>query len=180
MDSKDLIPILLSSAALVFSILTWYFAYFHRRTKAILCYVSREFGGGVNDASMTRELTYSFSNTGEQSVYVKGVSVLVGDSPLGPLRHSSSYDVIKVNKVHPFIVSPGQIETFTLIHDNNDERLHENEDNEKFTIVHLEVISANGVRYEMSHDISKLGPIGPEAKNRIWKSISLGKCRYNS
>lgn len=65
MDSKDLIPILLSSAALVFSILTWYFAYFHRRTKAILCYVSREFGGGVNDASMTRELTYSFSNTGE-------------------------------------------------------------------------------------------------------------------
>ncbi|MBO1894211.1 hypothetical protein HNW13_000125 [Shewanella sp. BF02_Schw] len=179
MDLKDLIPIVLSALALLLSAMTWFLAYFHRRSKAILCYVKREFGVDDNGSLCKRELTYSFSNTGEQSLYVKVVNLLVGESPLGPLRHSSSYNIIQTNIIQPFISNPGQIETFTLIHDLGDKRLPDDDDKDKFTIVQVVVISANGKRYEMSHDISKLGPVGPEAKDLIWKSASLGKCKYN-
>ena len=38
----------------------------------------------------------------------------------------------------------------------------------------VEVISANGKRFQIAHDISNLGPSGPELKDKIWRGVLLG------
>ncbi|GEK16228.1 hypothetical protein [Aliivibrio fischeri] len=177
MEFKDLLTILVSVLALIMSMFAFYFSQFHKPSSGVLTYCSRYFGLGSKDKGMTRELTYTFSNTGKQGLYIKDVSILLGESPLGPLRHPSSYLIISTDPIKPCVLLPGEIKEIQLIHEIHYDVPEEYENLEnKFTIVSLQVISADGKRYEVSHDISNLGPTGPELSDKMWQGVSLGKC----
>jgi len=173
MELKDIISISMSMIALLLSSLAIYFSYWNKSTKALLCLNSRLFDclGGKT----IRELSYTFSNIGNQELYIKDISLLRGQSPLGNLKHESSYLVIPSNEVNPFVIKPGEIRTFMLSH-NVKYGLPSDYDElkNKYIVVSLEVISANGKRFQITHDITTLSASGPDLKDKIWEGISLG------
>lgn len=174
MGWKDIISLGVPVLTLIISIFALYFSYWHKTAKAILCLNSRFFdplGGKTN-----RELNYTFSNIGNQELYVKEIALLRGESPLGHLKHKSSYLEIITDTIKPFVIKPGEIISFTLKHDANyNLPLDYNEELNKYIIVSLEVIYAFGKRYQVTHDISDLGSTGPDIRNKIWKGVPLGK-----
>jgi hypothetical protein len=108
-------------------------------------------------------------------LFVKDVSLLRGQSPLGNLKHSSSYLVIPSNHIDPFIIKPGEIKLFILSHEVDYELATDyDEELNKYILVSLEVISANGKRFQVTHDISNLGPSGPDIRDKIWAGVPLG------
>ncbi|MDN3407061.1 hypothetical protein [Pseudoalteromonas sp. APC 3218] len=115
------------------------------------------------------------SNTGNQELFVKDVSLLRGESPLGNLKHSSSYLVIPSNHIEPFVIKPSEIKSFMLSHEVDYELAPDyDEELNKYILVSLEVISANGKRFQVTHDISNLGPSGPDIRDKIWAGVPLG------
>lgn len=169
----DYIPHFFSFAALAISILALYLSHWHKSSKAILCLNSRLFN--CIGKKTKRELSYTFSNTGNQELFVKDISLLRGQSPLGNLKHNSSYLVIPSNIVEPFVIKPGEIKSFMLSHEVDYELAPDyDEVSNKYILVSLEVISANGKRFQITHDISNLGPSGPDIKDKIWAGVPLG------
>ncbi len=177
MEDKDIITLGISIVAVLISCFTLYLSHFRRSTKGVLTLCSHYFCQSTDENGFARELTYTFSNTGQQELFVKETSVLLGASPLGPLRHDSVYLNIDIYDKERYIVKPGQIKVFTIQYDL-DFPLPPDLDRtvDKFTIVSLEVISANGSRYEVSHNISDIGPTLPGIKDKLWKGVMLGKC----
>jgi hypothetical protein len=174
MGLKDIITIGISFIAIVISVIALYMSHWHKSSKAILCLNSRFFDciGEKNN----RQLNYTFSNTGNQELYVKDISLLRGQSPLGNLKHHSSYLEIPSNCVEPFVIKPGEIKAFTLTHDlKYDLPPDYDEKQNRYILVSLEVNSANGKRFQVTHDVTNLGPSGPDVKDRIWSGVSLGK-----
>lgn len=172
-ELKDIISIGISIFALAISVVAMYLSQWHKSSKAILCLNSRLFDclGEKN----RRELSYTFSNIGNQELFVKAVSLLRGQSSLGNLKYKSSYLEIPFNHIEPFVIKPGEIKHFMLSHDvqydlppDYDETLN------KYILVSLEVISANGKRFQAVHNIANLGPSGPELKDKIWSGVTLG------
>ena len=83
--------------------------------------------------------------------------------------------MIPSNLIEPFIIKPGEIKTFTLTHDlQYGVEPDYDEDLNKYILVSLEVISVDGNRYQVVHNISDLGPSGPDIKDKIWRGIPLG------
>ncbi|WP_231659138.1 MULTISPECIES: hypothetical protein [Pseudoalteromonas] len=169
----DFIPYYIALTSIVISLIALYLSHWHKSSKSVLCLNSRLFG--CTGKKTTRELSYTYSNTGNQELFVKDISLLRGQSPLGHLKHNSSFLVIPSNSIEPFIIKPGEIKTFMLSHDlqydvgpDYDEALN------KYILVSLEVISVNGGRYQVVHDISDLGPSGPDIKDKIWRGVPLG------
>lgn len=163
-----------SVGALLISLAALYFSQWHSSAKAILCFNSRFFDcvGEKTD----RQLNYAFSNTGNQELYIKDVALLLGPSPVGHLKYDAPYLEVAINRVEPFVLKPGEIRPFTILHDAAYEPPKGSVANEyRYTLLSLEVISANGKRYQVTHDISELGPSGPELKHPIWKGVPLGK-----
>ncbi|MDE1301838.1 hypothetical protein L9W85_17845, partial [Vibrio aestuarianus] len=177
MEFKDIITIVVSVAAFVTSCFAFYYSHIHKPSSAVLTFCSRYFGFATQEKGMTRELTYTLSNTGKQGLYIKDVSILLGASPLGPLRHPSSYLVIDTDRIEPCVLEPGDIKEIKLVHETN---YHIPEEygalDKQFIIVCLQIISADGKRYELSHDITELGPTGPELSHKMWQGVPLGKC----
>jgi hypothetical protein len=173
MEAKDIISISISVIALAASMIAIYLSHWHKSSKAILCLNSRLFDC-LNEKTK-RELGYTFSNTGNQELFVKDVSLLRGQSPLGNLKHESSYLIIPSNHIEPFVIKPGEIKSFMLSHEVRYELSPDyDEELNKYTIVSLEVISANGKRFQVTHDITRLGPSGPDIKDKIWQGVPLG------
>ena len=173
MEVKDIISIAISVVALVASLIAIYLSHWHKSSKAILCLNSRLFDC-LNEKTK-RELSYTLSNPGNQELFVKDISLLRGQSPLGNLKHDSSYLIIPSNHIEPFVIKPGEIKSFMLSHDVQYELAPDyDEEINKFTIVSLEIISANGKRFQITHDISRLGSSGPDIKDKIWQGIPLG------
>jgi len=173
MELKDIISISISVIALVASVIAIYLSHWHKSSKAILCLNSRLFDC-LNEKTK-RELRYTLSNTGNQELFVKDVSLLRGESPLGNLKHSSSYLVIPSNHIEPFVIKPSEIKSFMLSHEVDYELAPDyDEELNKYILVSLEVISANGKRFQVTHDISNLGPSGPDIRDKIWAGVPLG------
>jgi len=169
----DYIPYYIAIASIAISLLALYLSHWHKSSKSVLCLNSRLFG--CEGKKTTRELSYTYSNTGNQELFVKDISLLRGQSPLGHLKHDSSFLVIPSNLVEPFVIKPGEIKTFMLSHDlQYDVGLDYDEVLNKYILVSLEVISVDGSRYQVVHDISELGPTGPDLKDKIWRGVPLG------
>jgi hypothetical protein len=169
----DYIPYFIALTSIVISLLALYLSHFHKSSKSVLCLNSRLFG--CVGKTTTRELSYTYSNTGNQELFVKDISLLRGQSPLGSLNHNSSFLVIPSNLVEPFVIKPGEIKTFMLSHNfQYDVGPDYDEVINKYILVSLEVISVDGSRYQVVHDISELGPTGPDLKDKIWHGVPLG------
>ncbi|MGL0940511.1 hypothetical protein [Vibrio vulnificus] len=177
MEFKDIITIGVSAAAFVTSCFAFYYSHLYKPSSAVLTFCSRYFGFATQEKGMTRELTYTLSNTGKQGLYIKDVSILLGASPLGPLRHPSPYLVIDTDRIDPCVLEPGDIKEIKLVHETNYHIPEEYDALDKqFILVCLQIISADGKRYELSHDITELGPTGPELSHKMWQGVPLGKC----
>lgn len=164
----------ISIFALLISLTSLYFSQWHKSAKAILCFNSRFFD--CVEEKMERQLNYALSNIGNQELYIKDVALLIGPSPAGHLKYDASYLEVPTNRIEPFVLKPGEIRPFTILHDASyqpPQNLVASE--HKYTVLSLEVLSANGKRYQVTHDISDLGPTGPELKHPIWKGVALGK-----
>jgi len=173
MGIKDLSGVVISVFALSVSMIALYLSHWHKSSKALLCLSSRFFDAAGDTTK--RELNYTFSNVGNQELYIKHVSLLRGPSPLGNLKDDSAYLEIPSNVVEPFVIKPGEIWPFTLSHDATYSHSSEyDRKSYKYTIVSLEIISANGNRYQVVHDITVLGPSGPDMKDKIWRGVPLG------
>ena len=169
----DYIPYFVSFASIVISLVALYLSHWHKSSKAVLCLNSRLFD--CLDNKTKRQLSYTFSNTGNQELFVKNISLLRGQSPLGNLKHSSSYLVIPSNAIEPFVIKPGEIKSFMLSHEvKHDISPDYDKELNKYIVVSLEVISANGKRFQVTHDISNLGSTGPDIKDKIWAGVPLG------
>ncbi len=173
METKEILSLLISTVALVVSGFALYFSHWHKPAKAILCLNSRLFDC-VN--GQKRELHYTISNNGSQELYIKEICILRGKSPLGNLRSDSSYLEIPTDETASFILKAGEIKAFTLKHELN-YALPPGyfEKKNKYILVCLEIISSAGKRFQMVHDISDLGPSGPDIKDPIWSGVPLGK-----
>ena len=170
---KDIITIAISILALTISSAVLYLSHIRKSSKAILCLNSRLFDclGKITK----RQLSYTLSNTGNQELFVKNIELLRGQSPLGHLKHETSYLVIPSDIIETFVIKPGEIKALMVSHDVNYDLPPEYDgDLNKYIIVSVEVISANGKRFQIAHDISNLGPSGPELKDKIWRGVLLG------
>ncbi|MFP3343026.1 hypothetical protein DFO83_103283 [Idiomarina loihiensis] len=162
-----------SVGAFLVSLIALYLSHWHKSSKAILCLNSRFFD--CLSEKTNRELNYTFSNTGNQELYIKDIALLMGPSPLGHLKHDAPYLEVPINHLDPFVLKPGEIRPFTVVHDAAYRPPKESDPNQhRHTILSLEVISANGKRYQVAHDISELGATGPALKHPIWKGVPLG------
>ncbi len=173
MELKDIISISISVIALAASVIAIYLSHWHKTSKAILCLNSRLFDF-LNEKAR-RELSYRLSNTGTQELFVKDISLLRGQSPLGNLKNNSSYLIIPSNHIESFIVKPGEIKSFVLSHEVDYALAPDYDENKnKYILVTLEIISADGKRFQIVHDISNLGPSGPDIRDKIWAGVPLG------
>lgn len=182
METKDYLTIGISLVALLFSMLSIYFAHFHKPSSAVLSLIDRNYSAelivaGEVVSKSKRHIYYCLCNTGRQSLYVKEVSMLRGPSRLGNLRDSRSYFVLKhKDKIKPFVIEPGEVVPFELTHDMDySSSLKIVPGINDYELVSLEVISANGKRYQMCHDITRLPTHGLEVEDPLFDGVSLGK-----
>jgi hypothetical protein len=162
-----------SVGAFLVSFMALYLSHLHKSPKAILCLNSRFFD--CLSEKTNRELNYTFSNAGNQELYIKDIALLMGPSPLGHLKHDATYLEIPISRLDPFVLKPGEIRPFTVVHEAAYRPPKESHPNQyRYTILSLEVISANGKRYQVAHDISELCATEPALKHPIWKGVPLG------
>lgn len=182
---------LLSGGAFAVALAGFYFSHVHRRSGAVLILLSRRFAAerrrltDATDASgdniweavsvQTRHLKYSLSNTGKQVLYVKSIDLMRGPNARGNLKSDVFFDVIPSQQVEPFLISPGEIKIIDICHATN-YQFPEGYDLQinSYELVSLEVVSADGDRYQICHDISRLGGSGPDIHDPLWDGVTLG------
>lgn len=170
----------ISICAFATSLLAIYLSHWHKPSKGILCLNNRLFN--FSDRKMHRELNYVLSNVGSQELYIKEISLLMGPTPKGNLKDKDGrYIDVPKTPIVPFVLKPGEIRPFTIKH-AADYKPDEGTDSKKnkYTLVSIEIIAANGKRYQIAHDISDLGPKGPELDDPIWNGVPLGKAISSS
>jgi hypothetical protein len=190
LDTKDLVTLTVSGAALIVSLASFYFSQFHKPSGAMLILLSRTISPerwqhvpGVSDYLPTRRLIsptlrhlkYSLSNTGKQALYVRSVDLLQGPDRRGHMTSHHSYLVIPIGYVEPFLLDPGEIHVIDIDHELN-HNFGETHDADKYCyqLVSLEVVSADGNRYQICHDVTDLGTAGPDLHHPVWDGTALG------
>lgn len=192
MDPKDWLTLSLSGAAFAVALASFYFSHIHRPSGAMLILLEQLFsperrkltddkdeqGNNIWVATsvQTRNLKYSLSNTGKQALYIKAVELLRGPDIRGHLKGQGSFTIIPSGPVEPFLLESGQIKIIDIIHATSNQ-FPSNFDFEVncFEVVSLEIVSADGNRYQICHDITNLGPAGPDIHHPIWDGVTIGR-----
>jgi hypothetical protein len=187
METKDWLSLVLSGVALFVSALALYFSNFHKPKSALLVLLSRSFSGQTSkyiyddsqpsvpvakvDVPPKTFLSYSLSNTGKQALCIKSVNVLGGESYAGNLKDGFEYLCFKMKEIPSFILKPGEMRVLEVEFETN---LNSKSGTfPRYTICSLEVVSASGDRYQMSHDISHLHD-ATSIHHPLWDGIALG------
>ncbi|MEW9905263.1 hypothetical protein [Pseudomonas putida] len=191
MEVKDIMTLGLSGGALLVSLAALYFSQLHKPSSAMLILLERtyspevvalKFGDDIFSvpkerlvSPAMRHLRYTLSNTGKQALYIKSVEILKGPDKRGNLRSCHSFTIAYESDMESCLLDPGQI---LPIHINHpiDFNLPNDFDYEfnAFELVSIELISADGSRYQICHDISELGTSGPEFHHPLWDGVALG------
>lgn len=99
-----------------------------------------------------------------------------GPSLAGNLRDPRSFFVLKCNRIKSFVINPGEVVPFELNHDNDySSRLEIVDGINNCEMVSLEVLSADGKRYQICHDIGRLTFSDMDVNDTIWSAVPLGK-----
>ena len=191
MTEKDWLTVGLSLAAFIVAGASFFFSHVHRPSRAMLILLERTFSPGIMSASLSggesftvqdeiqtpiiRHLKYSLSNTGKQALYVKDVEVLVGPDTLGNFRSKGSFAIVPSNEIQGFLLEPGDIKVIEIDH-SVDFFFGDHFDYQKncHQLVSLIIVSADGSRYQICHDITSLGASGPDFNHPIWDAQKLG------
>ena len=191
METKDIVTVGLSAAAFIVSLLSFYFSQIHKPSGAVLILLERTFSPAtfvfipnsspyspaerrLNTPQM-RHLTYTLSNTGKQTLYVKNVELLQGPNARGNLKSHKPFVIIPSSEVEPFLLSPGSIQPIRIDHETDfDLRSDYPSDEYCYQLVSLEIVSADGNRYQICHDVTKLASSGPDLHHPLWDGTPLG------
>lgn len=191
MEVKDVMTLALSGGALLVSFSALYFSQLHKPSSAMLILLERTFSPevlalkfGDDICSVPKErvvspairhLRYTLSNTGKQVLYIKSVEILKGPDKRGHLRSCHPFTIVYESEMGSCLLEPGKILPIQISHPI-DFRLPNDFDYEfnAFELVSIELISADGSRYQICHDISELGASGPEFNHPLWDGVTLG------
>lgn len=180
---EDKLTLLISGGAFFLSILSLYFATWHKPAAAVLNLVERTYSPSVIDLKsgnqtipQMRHLVYTLSNTGNRALYVKSVLLLRGPNALGYFHSHESFPVVPTNRIEHFVLPIGEVRVLNIDHETECLKHYpfQNGNNDK-ELVAVEVIGANGHRYLIVHDITCLGSSGPEIHHPIWDGVTLGR-----
>ncbi|MHA4978003.1 hypothetical protein ACX0K2_16105 [Pseudomonas extremorientalis] len=191
MEPKDWLTLCLSGAAFAVASASFYFSHIHRPSGVMFILLERLFSAErsrltddkdengnnvwVTISPQTRNLKYSLSNTGKQALYIKKIELLRGPDKRGHLKAQGSFTIIPSNYVEPFLIEPGEIKIIEIVHATN-YQFPSNYDFEKncYELASLEVVSADGNRYQICHNITNLGATGPDIHHPIWDGVTIG------
>ncbi len=191
MDVKDLMTLTLSGGALLVSFAALYFSQLHKPSSAMLILLERTFtpgsvllqaGDSIYDTTKdhltspaVRHLKYTLSNTGKQALYVKSIEILRGPDKRGHMQSNHSFTILYTSEMNSCLLDPGQILPIYINHpiafnlpNNFNYTLN------SYELVSIELISADGARYQICHDISDLGSSGPDFHHPLWDGVALG------
>ena len=191
MTGKDWLTLALSAAAFIVAFASFFFSHVHKPSGAMLILLERTFSPKRTRATDSRDaagnfiwqtvspsirhLKYSLSNTGKQTLYVKDVELLLGPNNRGNFRSSESFTIIPSDDVESFLLEPGDIKIIEIGH-VVDIDFGEDYDYEIncYQLLSLILVSADGNRYQICHDITALGSAGPDFHHPIWDGQTLG------
>lgn len=99
-----------------------------------------------------------------------------GPSLAGNLKDSRSYFVLKCSRIKPFIINPGEVVPFELTHDEDySDRLQIHDGINNYEMVSLDILSADGMRYQMCHDIGRITHSDMFVGDPVFNGVTLGK-----
>lgn len=191
LDTKDVVTLSVSAAAFIVSFASFYFSQIHKPSGAVLILLDRTYSAAEfsyipnespyvpAEAKITRpamrHLKYSLSNTGKQTLYVKDIEVLQGPDIRGNLKSHGSFTILSGDPIDSFLIEPGDIKIIEIDHPKEFQFPEGYDFDENcYELVSLIVVSADGNRYQICHDISKLGTHGPNIHHPIWDGTTLG------
>lgn len=180
METKDYFSLGLSLSAFLVSLFSLYFSHFHKPSAAVLSMTGRDYSpeyyvDGQLVSSSQRNIYYCLSDTGRKSLYVKEVTRLRGLSTLGNLRDHRPYTVLSANKIEPFVIDPGEVYPFTIVHDMDNLALLDDEENVPlYELLCIEIISADGKRYQMCHNITDMPTYGMQLDHPYYDGVPIG------
>ena len=185
---KDFITICVSAVALLVAVMSFYFANIHKPAALKLTILERSHDAEVVSfktdeknlyiqhrkvvSKAKTNLSYSVSNTGKQALCIKSVEVLRGPSRQGNLRDPRPFLVVSSGQVSTFVVEPGDIKILEVSYDQESDQSGSDED--KYRIFSLELVSADGSRYQVCHDITNVMSI-VSLHDPLWDGVSLGR-----
>lgn len=186
MEIKDWLTLGVSVTALIVAGFSFYYANVHKPAAAVLTMLGRsgspdKFAFKIEDQNFyiqkrtliskaQTHISYSLSNTGKQALCIKSVEVLRGPSSLGNLRDSRSFLVIKGTDISSFVLEPGDIKILSMSYENEDATVISEE---KYRLFSVEIVSADGARYQICHDITDV-LASVSLHNSLWDGVSLG------
>lgn len=186
MEIKDWLTLSVSVTALFVAGVSFYYANVHKPAAAVLTMLGRSGTpevvafklDGNNFYTPQRSvvskaktnISYSLSNTGKQALCIKCAEVLRGPSRLGNLRDARSFLVVPSTDIPSFVMEAGEIRILSLSYENEDASVISAD---KFRIFSVEVVSADGSRYQICHDITQLLET-VTLHDKLWDGVSLG------
>ncbi|NKF24848.1 MULTISPECIES: hypothetical protein [unclassified Pseudomonas] len=191
MEAKDLMTLALSGGALLVSFAALYFSQLHKPSSAMLILLERTFtpesvlaqlGDNIYDTPKNRlispairHLRYTLSNTGKQALYVKSVEILRGPDKRGHMRSNQSFTILYDAEITSCLLDPGRILPINISHPIDFKLPSDfNYAFNTYELVSIELISSDGARYQICHDISDLGASGPDFHHPLWDGVALG------
>lgn len=184
---KDLITIGVSVLALLVAATSFYFANVHKPAALKLTILERSQDAEVISfktderniyiqhrkvvSKAKTNLSYSVSNTGKQALCIKSVEVLRGPSRQGNLRDPRPFLVVSGGQVSSFVIESGDIKILEVSYDHESDQSQSSED--KYRMLSLEVVSADGSRYQVCHDITNVMSVA-SLHDPLWDGVSLG------
>ncbi|TNB99828.1 hypothetical protein FHG55_03690 [Pseudomonas jessenii] len=197
MDVKDLITLAFSGGALLVSFAALYFSQIHKPSSATLILLERtftpesillQFEDNIYDmpkdrivSPAIRHLRYTLSNNGKQTLYIKSVEILRGPDKRGHMQSPHLFTVLYDAEMASCLLDPGQILPIYINHPVEFNLPSDFDyDFNAYELVSVELISADGARYQICHDISNLGVSGPEFQHPVWDGVALGTPVRNS
>ncbi|SFI71146.1 hypothetical protein SAMN05216206_2806 [Pseudomonas guineae] len=183
MGLEDKLTLLIAGGALFISVVSLYFSTLHKPAGAVLNLVERTFSPSTirladrkQISPQMRHLVYTLSNTGSRTLFIRSVCLLRGPNALGYYHSYEPFHVVKTNHIEPFVLPKDEVRMLQIDHttDYLNGGLIDKEKNHK-ELISVEVIGANGHRYLVVHDISRLGSTGPEIHDPIWDGVTLGR-----
>jgi len=167
MTQNEIITIVLSAGALLVSLLTLYFTYFHKRAGLVGVLVGRKHR---ISPKYIYEIEYALSNTGNVQLILKEVKVLIG--------HSASEMKLGAHSVSdsecsdsPAVIEPGNVK---LVHLRfMEDAIAKAKKNTGRCFVSFTLISSRGIIYELMHDLTSLNDYDIETELIAWEPFKL-------
>jgi len=166
MSQNKIITLIFSGIAILVSLITSYYQFFWKQTKANfrLVWIKN------NEGQFDRKYCYVISNPGNQELLLNSIYLLTGNSNKGIAYESYGGHDIESND-YPKVIKVGEIATVDIcINSNVYGKL--NEYNKKVFLM-FEFVSVNGRKKEFLHDITAIRENHSKEEIKVWKSNLL-------